>query len=111
MAWQAPDDVVNFPNAKTTYEVIIEIFENVALMSSTKEISLTTELLTLDLSQYLNGVPPYTKIRVSLRPKTRWAISRKIATAVFHTTGTQASEPRNFRIFWSPMEKVIFLIS
>ena len=107
LAWEVADKIVNFPHAKITYEVNVEIFDNLMPMIGNRKIILRLETNSVDLSQHLSGLQPFTKFRVSLRSKTKWATSSDIASTYFHTSGKPASKPRNFRVFWSPIEKVI----
>ena len=102
--WKDSVETITFPGAKTTYEVNIEIFSS---FGATKKLRLESELPVLNLAEYLNYVPPYTKFKLELISKTKWAISHKKVTKEFFTTGSSASEPRDFRVFWFPVEKVI----
>ena len=106
ITWESAVDIVNFPNAKTTYDVNIEVFEDASPTKRPKKFSLVSEIPYLDLSHYLYDVPPYTRFKVIIRSKTNWAMSREIAVKIFYTSGTSASKPKNFRVFWYPIEKV-----
>ena len=71
------------------------------------KIRLEVEKPTLNLTEFLANVPSYTKFKLDLISKTKWAISRETAFKEFFTKGSSASEPRNFRVFWFPVEKVL----
>ena len=68
---------------------------------------LESENPSLNLNEFLANVPSYTKFTLELMSKTKWAVSRETAFREFYTKGSSASEPRNFRVFWFPVEKVL----
>ena len=68
---------------------------------------LESENPSLNLNEFFANVPSYTKFTLELMSKTKWAVSRETAFREFYTKGSSASEPRNFRVFWFPVEKVI----
>ena len=110
LTWKTSANTVNFPGSKTTYVANLEIFEPISTPTTfTRKITLRSKIPTIDLSPYLNETTPYTNFRVSLRAKTKWSMSRNIETKNFYTMGKSASPPRNFRVFWSPVEKVTTL--
>ena len=106
LAWDNPVDVINFPGVNTSYEVGIEVFEDASTNMIANKISLISDIPNLDVGHYLNDVAPYTRFRVMLRSKTNWAMSSERAVKEFFTSGISASEPGNFRAFWSPVEEV-----
>ena len=105
LSWQESSNTINFPNAKSNYEVILEIFEDTSSMMSTRKISLRSELPTINLTEYLSPLPPHTKFSVNLWSRTSWALSRQSQKTYFYTQGIPASPPEHFRVFWSPVEK------
>ena len=85
----------------------IEVFPSKAsLKKSSKKIKVETESTILNATNFLADFPPYTKFRFELMAKSKWALSHGKVTKEFFTSGEPASEPRNFRAFWFPAEKV-----
>ena len=105
LKWKVEENKLNFPGAETTFDINFELFQDSSL--SGRKISFTTSDYQLDLIKYLNETPPYTRFGIDIRSKTKWAASKNTIIKYFHTTGEPASNPQNFRVFWSPIEKVI----
>ena len=86
----------------------IEVFPSTeSLKKSSKKIKLETESTILNVTNFLAEFPPYTKFRFELMAKSKWALSNGKVLKDFFTSGEPASEPRNFRAFWFPAEKVV----
>ena len=105
LTWKVEENKLNFPGAQTTFDISFELFQNSSL--SGRKISFTTSDYLLDLRKYLGEVPPHTPFGIDMRCKTKWAASKNTIIKYFHTSGEPASNPKNFRVFWSPIEKVI----
>ena len=104
LKWKVEENKLNFPGAQTTFDINFELFQDASL--SGRKISFTTSDYRLDLRKYLNEVPPHTRFGIDIRSKTKWAASKNTIIKYFHTSGEPASNPQNFRVFWSPTEKV-----
>ena len=105
LTWKVEENKLNFPDAQTTFDINFELFQDSSL--SGRKISFTTSDYRLDLRRYLNEASPHTRFGIDIRSKTKWAASKNTITNYFHTSGEPASNPQNFRVFWSPIEKVI----
>ena len=97
---------MNFPGAEVKYEAHVELFMKSGASHKNSKIKLESEKPPLNLTEFLANVPSYTKFRLELISKTKWAVSREAAVREFFTKGSSASKPRNFRVFWFPVEKV-----
>ena len=105
--WNVTNNSVNFPGAKIKYEARIKLFSKSGVSNQNSKIKLDSEKPLLNLTEILANLPSYTKFRFELISKTNWAISHETAVKEFFTKGSSASEPRNFRVFWFPVEKVL----
>ena len=105
LTWKVEENKLNFPGAQTNFDINFELFQNSSLSRS--KITFTTSENRLDLRKYLNEASPHTRFGIDIRSKTKWAASKNTIIKYFHTSGEPASNPKNFRVFWSPIEKVI----
>ena len=105
LTWNVEENKLTFPGAQTTFDINFELLRNSSL--SGRKISFTTSDYRLHLRKYLNEAPPHTRFGIDIRSKTKWAASKNTIIKYFHTSGEPASNPENFRVFWSPIEKVI----
>ena len=76
------------------------------LNKPSEEIKVETESTNLNVTDFLADLPAYTKFRIELIAKSKWSLSHHKKSKYFFTSGAPASEPRNFRAFWFPVEKV-----
>lgn len=107
VSWGSSKSSVNFPGTKTMYQVNIEAFPSMEnLNKSPKMIKVETESTNMNVTDFLAELPPYTKFRFELIAKSKWALSHHKTSKYFFTSGAPASEPRYFRAFWFPVEKV-----
>ena len=110
LTWRPSINTVNFPNASVLYEGSVEILPLGNKGTERRKISFWSDIPSIYLAQQLNGSLPYTKLSVNLRSKTRWAKSYEVTSTILYTAGKPASPPRNFRVFWSPVQKVNILM-